>query len=296
MSSPGPLADVARTALAVARVRARESRRPDRLFDDPYASAFVAALPDAPSGEQAGPGAPGSLRAKLGFHAVIRTRFFDDFLLGACAAGCRQVVLLAAGLDTRAFRLPWPAGVRLFELDRLDVLDFKDAVLSRQGAVPRCGRTALAADLREDWPAALVGADAGFEPGQPTAWLAEGLLVYLSADDAAHVLSGVGALCAPGSRLSLEGGGAATSLVARASATADPAGADGQAPATGNLTSLWKGGLGKDSAGWLTRHGWQTQFHELARVAASYGRPAANAGTSSGFITAAYLTSGPPGC
>lgn len=284
MNSPGPLAGVGRTALAVARVRARESLRPDRLFDDPYASAFVAAFADPASGEPAAPSARSALRTALGFHVVIRTRFFDDYLLGACAAParCRQVVLLAAGLDTRAFRLPWPAGVRLFEVDLPDVLAVKDTVLSRAGAVPRCGRTVLGADLRHDWPGALT--EAGFDPAQPTAWLAEGLLVYLSADEAAHVLSGVGSLCAPGTRLAFESGGAVTSLVASTGAT----------PATDKIISLWQGGLGQGAADWLARRGWQPDFHALAPVAAAYGRPPAQPSTSSGFITATYLA-GPKG-
>ncbi len=106
-----------KTALGVALRRAQESRRPDRLFDDSYAEAFVAAAPGTFPEDHAASSELVSLGVLFSFHAVIRTRFFDDYLLAACAAGCRQVVLLAAGLDTRAFRLPWPPGVRLFELD-----------------------------------------------------------------------------------------------------------------------------------------------------------------------------------
>jgi hypothetical protein len=84
------------------------------------------------------------------------------------------VVLLAAGLDTRAFRLTWPDGVRLFELDLPDLVDYKERVLAEQAAVPRCQRTVLRVDLREDWPARLESA--GLRPGEPTAWLIEGLL------------------------------------------------------------------------------------------------------------------------
>jgi methyltransferase (TIGR00027 family) len=144
MQPPGPLPGVAKTALGVARARARESRREDRLFGDPYAQAFVEAAPGVFPQEPAtwqqraalGPLAP--LGAAFHAHAVIRTRFFDDYLAGAAGAGCRQVVLLAAGLDTRAFRLAWPAGVRLFEVDLPGVLAFKEPVLAACGAVPRC--------------------------------------------------------------------------------------------------------------------------------------------------------------
>lgn len=160
------------------------------MFDDPYAQAFLDAapgvLPEEPrtAGELAGLGPLASLGAVFSFHGVIRTRFFDDYLLAAAAGGCHQVVLLAAGLDTRAFRLPWPDGVRLFELDLPTVLSFKDVVLAQQAAVPRCARMTVPVDLRANWPVEL--AKAGFDHTVPTAWLAEGLLLYRCADDAPH--------------------------------------------------------------------------------------------------------------
>jgi methyltransferase (TIGR00027 family) len=167
MQPSQPLRGVGKTALGVAVVRARESRREDRLFDDPYAQAFVAAAPGAfpdgrpeTGGRRATPGPLASLGAAFYAHAVIRTRFFDDYLTTAATAGCGQVVLLAAGLDTRAFRLAWPAGTRLFELDPPDVLTFKESVPAACGAVPRCERVTVPADLREDWPRAL--ASSGF--------------------------------------------------------------------------------------------------------------------------------------
>jgi methyltransferase (TIGR00027 family) len=275
MRSPEPLSGVGKTALAVARVRAAESRRPDRLFDDPYAEAFLAAVPGAGDGRQAAAAERGSLAAFLRFHTVIRTRFYDDYLLGACADGLRQVVLLAAGLDTRAFRLPWPDRVRLFELDLPQVLDFKRRVLAERGAEPRCERTAVAADLREDWPTRLTGA--GFRPGEPTAWLVEGLLVYLDADEATRVLAGIGEQSATRSRLALERGDVASL----------PRAPTGESPATERLLSLWKGGLGQDPSGWLARHGWQPETHELAVVAATYGRAVPHL-PRSGFVTATY--------
>ncbi|HEY5987547.1 MAG TPA: SAM-dependent methyltransferase, partial [Streptosporangiaceae bacterium] len=128
----GALAGVGKTALGVAFVRARESQRPDRLFNDPLAQAFIerapGLLPPEPttSGELAALGPMASLGAVFYTHAVIRTRFFDDYALAAAGAGCRQVVLLAAGLDTRAFRLTWPDHLRLFELDLPGLLIFKE--------------------------------------------------------------------------------------------------------------------------------------------------------------------------
>lgn len=224
--------------------------------------------------EPATSGELASLGAVFSFHAVIRTRFFDDYLLAACAAGCRQAVLLAAGLDTRAFRLAWPPGVRLFELDLPEVLAFKERVLAGQGAVPRCERIILPADLREDWPDQL--SEAGFVSTQPTAWLAEGLLVYLSAHEAAYLLTAVGELSTSTSQLSFEHGGIAdVSLLSQARAM----------PAMNQFTSLWRGGLGEDAPGWLSRHGWQVQTHDRATLAASYGRPVPGH-SNGGFVTA----------
>lgn len=269
-----------KTALGVALVRAEESRRPDRLFDDPYAQAFVdkapGAFPEEPTTaeERASLGPLASLGAVFYFHGVIRTRFFDDHLLAACAAGCTQVVLLAAGLDTRAFRLPWPEGVRLFELDLPEVLTFKERVLAEQGAVARCERTAVPADLREEWPVELKGAS--FQPAEPTAWLAEGLLIYLCAEEAARLLTTLGRLSISGSQLSFEQGAIAdTTLLAQARAIG----------VMDQYTALWKGGLGEEASGWLDRHGWHTRTHDLATLAASYGR-AVPGSSGGGFLTA----------
>jgi methyltransferase (TIGR00027 family) len=275
---------VGKTALGVARVRARESQREDRLFDDPYAQAFVDAAPGAFPEEQAvreRPAAHGplaSLGAAFYAHAIIRTRFYDEYLTAATAAGSRQVVLLAAGLDTRAFRLAWPAGTRVFELDLPGVLAFKEAVLAARGAVPRCERVTVPADLREDWPARL--AVAGFGPGRPVTWLAEGLIIYLTAGEAERMFSMVSDLSAPGGRLAFEH---------------DPAGTDRlttgarQIPAMRKYTSLWKGGLG-DAPGWLAGHGWRPEFHRLAALGTSYGRPVPGPG-GSGFLTAVRVVS-----
>jgi methyltransferase (TIGR00027 family) len=266
------LAGVGGTALGVARVRAAESRRPDRLFDDPYAEAFVAA-----AGEQA-PGTDGVPRENVVLNfinsVIVRTRFFDDYLLDACAGGCRQVVLLAAGLDTRAFRLAWPDGTQLFELDLPDVLAFKQDVLGARGAQPRCPRVGLPVDLREDWPAALTGA--GFQPTVPTAWLIEGLLIYLSAAEADRLLTAVDRLSAPGSQISCEHG------TVRDSGLLDQARA---LPAMDRYTRLWKGGLGEGTPGWFTRHGWTVRQDERATLAASYGRPVPGPSTG-GYLTA----------
>ncbi|WP_235486681.1 SAM-dependent methyltransferase, partial [Frankia sp. AvcI1] len=149
-------AGVGLTAVGMAWVRARESARRDRLFDDPYAEAFVEAA--------GGPAAAGPAGAFARFidvvdsHGVQRTRFFDDYLTRAADAGQRQFVLLAAGLDTRAHRLSWPAGTRLFEVDLPEMLTFKQAVLDTRHATARAERITVPADLAGDWSSALTRA------------------------------------------------------------------------------------------------------------------------------------------
>lgn len=185
---------VSLTAMLIARARAEESGRDDRLFHDPLAGDFVDAA-GVPEGLD-------QVRDFGGGNFVLRTRYFDDQLLDACAAGCRQVVLLAAGLDARAFRLPWPRDLRLFEVDLPELLAFKERVLVEQGRRPTCERIPVAADLRDDWRGPL--AVAGFRPDLPTAWLAEGLLMFLRPQDNDRLMERIRSLSAPGSRLALE--------------------------------------------------------------------------------------------
>jgi methyltransferase (TIGR00027 family) len=253
------------TALGMAAVRAAENDREDRLFDDPYAQLFLDAMPAAfPLRWSSG---TASLGAMFASHGAIRTRFFDDYLLGS---GCQQIVLLAAGLDTRAFRLTWPHEVRLFEIELPDVLAFKEPVLA--GRETRCERRTVAADLRADWPMDLI--KAGFDPDTRTAWLAEGLLIYLSADDAARVFEAVGELSSPGSRLAFEHDSSASPLVDEARSV----------PAMAEFAKLWKGGLGPDAPAWLAGHGWCVQAHHNV----SYERSERGVG----FLTAEFDTAG----
>ena len=267
---------VGRTALGMALVRAEESRRPDRLFDDPYADAFVAAAPDAFADHEAAADAEAlaALGVAFAFNAAIRTRFYDDYLLSASRVGCRQVALLAAGLDSRAFRLPWPPGLRTFEVDLPEVFAFKERVLAQHGAQPSCERVILAADLREDWPTQLGGAR--FDANVATAWLIEGLLAYLNPDEADRLLRTVGELSAPHSQLAFEqGSGISPALLKRAQTI----------PSMARYTSLFRGGLGEDEVSWLDRHGWHATTHDRFALAATYGRNAPS-GTSGGFVTA----------
>jgi methyltransferase (TIGR00027 family) len=188
---------VGMTSRWVAAARARESQRPDRLFDDPLAAALAgpegfAWLDDM---ERAQPWGQPEL------YVVVRTRFFDDFLLHATwEAGTRQVVLLAAGMDARAFRLAWPPGTQLYELDRPEVIDAKDAVASSVGAYPTCERWVIGVDLeRPSWSEALLSAE--YEAQEPSVWLAEGLFFYLTEAAARALLRSASVLAAPRSRL-----------------------------------------------------------------------------------------------
>ena len=266
------LTGVPKTALGVARIRAGESRRDDRLFDDPYAAAFVAAMPNAYAADDARGDAARSVGARIALHVVIRTKFYDDYLLAATSDGIRQVALLAAGLDARAFRLPWPAGTTVYEVDLPEMLAFKEDVLASTDGAPSCDRVAVAADLTGDWQAALVAA--GFDPAAPTAWLVEGLLVYLTADDGGRLLDTIAGLSAPGTRLSCEQGRSAMQLAAQSAESS-----------ASEATTLWQGGIA-DIVSWLTEHGWSVEPFALGDLARDYGRPITTETTSTGFAVA----------
>jgi methyltransferase (TIGR00027 family) len=182
------------TAHWTAAVRAEESTRSDSLFVDPWAAAL------------AGPEGGSWLAQRTPDGAlpmVLRTRYFDDWLGSITGRdGIRQIVLMAAGLDTRAYRLRWPAGTRLFELDREAVLRDKAGVLHAAGAIPTCVRQAVEADLTRAWADALLAA--GFDRAQPSGWLLEGLLFYLVNEDIVRLLDEVTRLAAPGSRLGFD--------------------------------------------------------------------------------------------
>ncbi|MDT0317267.1 class I SAM-dependent methyltransferase [Streptomyces millisiae] len=194
------------TALLVAAARAIETHRGDSLARDPYAEHFVLAAP-ASAGwpvhpHQVPDGDADPLWGRFARYFGLRTRVLDDFLLTSARAGARQVVLLGAGLDARAFRLDWPPGCVVFEIDRAAVLTFKHRVLDEVSAAPRATRVPIPVDLRDDWVGALTGA--GFDPAEPTVWLAEGLLFYLPAAAETYLVDTVDRLSAQGSALAYE--------------------------------------------------------------------------------------------
>jgi methyltransferase (TIGR00027 family) len=203
--------------VAAARAMATRADRP--LINDPFAEPLVRAvgvdlltrlasgeldpaeLNDVYDGAAASGGSAGAM-SRMVDNMAVRTKFFDEFFLAATKAGIRQVVILASGLDSRAYRLPWPAGTVVYEVDQPQVIAFKTRTLADLGAAPTADRRAVAVDLRDDWPAALRAA--GFDPARPTAWSAEGLLGYLPPEAQDRLLDLITELSAPGSRLASE--------------------------------------------------------------------------------------------
>lgn len=182
---------VATTGLLVAALRAEESARADRLFHDPFAATLAG---------DAGFEALRTYRVAVGPSIPIievRTRYFDEALLRAGERGARQLVIIAAGMDARAFRLPWPSGMRVFELDQPEVIETKNALLA--SATPRGERRTLTVDLARGFADALASSD--FDRGAPSVWLIEGLLQYLPADAVDRLFEQVDRLSAPGSIL-----------------------------------------------------------------------------------------------
>ncbi|BBZ10413.1 class I SAM-dependent methyltransferase [Mycobacterium branderi] len=199
---------VGATATMVALSRALASQGPDALLDDPFADPLVRAV-GVPQfvrlldGEVSLDDDDPVLNRKTRTQQItVRTRFFDDFFTSAADAGVRQAVILASGLDTRAYRLQWPAGTVVYEIDQPQVIDFKTTTLADFGATPAAERRAIGIDLRDDWPAALR--EGGFDTGRPTAWIAEGLLPYLPPEAQDRLFDNITALNAPGSRLATE--------------------------------------------------------------------------------------------
>ena len=261
---------VGATATAVAASRAVASRGPDPLLDDPFAEPLVRAVGvdsfiRIVDGE-AFNGDPVMNRKAMSEQIAVRTRFFDDFFLAASEAGIRQAVILAAGLDTRGYRLPWPAGTVVFEVDQPQVIEFKTTTLDGLGALPTATRRTVAIDLRDDWPAALR--EAGFDPTRPTAWIAEGLLVYLPPDAQDRLLDNVTALSAPGSRLATEHMDM-TSIPADWTEKLDER--SRRAGSDIKLSELFYSGDRNTARDYLSSHGWQVSTISTAEAFAANG-------------------------
>ncbi len=280
---------VGATALGVASARAAETRSDDPLIRDPFAQVFLDAVGDGVwnwhSAQQlpaelveAEPNLPLQMRAMVGYMAS-RTAFFDAFFLEAARAGIRQVVILAAGLDSRAWRLAWPDGITVYELDQPRVLDFKASTLADHGAQPACERVAVPVDLRHDWPAALR--QAGFDASAPSAWSAEGLMPYLPAAAQDVLFERVDGLTPVGSRVAVEALGPKfldpgfrarrrerMERIRALMADVDP---QREIPRT---EELWYFEEREDVGAWFRRHGWDVAVTPADELMAGYGRQA----------------------
>jgi methyltransferase (TIGR00027 family) len=248
------------TSFITAYARAQETRRAHPRFSDHWAGRFLAAFRQQ-SGVRIGPAAAGSeIWAFFDAYVSGRTPFYDAHLRSTVAAGCRQIVLLAAGLDTRPLRLDIPPDVAVFEVDSAPVLYFKQQILGWHGrSVP------VAADLRGDWLPLLL--DAGFDPREPTAWLAEGLLMYLDKDDADTLLDTVTKASAPGSSIASES--ATRNLAAADFALTEP----GDIEVCGLMLDVLRAGPGPKPGRWLAEHGWQPEVIDLYDLLCIHGGP-----------------------
>lgn len=280
---------VGATALGVASARAAETRSENPLISDPFAQVFLDAAGEGvwnwhsaaqlpPELIEAEPELPLQMQAMVGYMAS-RTAFFDQFFLDATGAGIRQAVILAAGLDARSWRLPWPDGVTVFELDQPRVLEFKSSTLAEHGAEPACNRVAVPIDLRQDWPAALQRA--GFDASAPSVWSAEGLMPYLPATAQELLFERVQALAATGSRVAVEALGpkfldpefrakrrARMERIRALMAVADP---QREIPRT---DELWYFEEREDVGDWFRRHGWDVTVTASDQLMDGYGRKA----------------------
>jgi methyltransferase (TIGR00027 family) len=278
---------VGATALGVASARAAETRSENPLISDPFAQVFLDAVGDGVWNWHSGPELPAEVieaepelplqMQSMVSYMACRTAFFDQFFLNATRGGIRQVVILAAGLDSRSWRLPWPDGTTVYELDQPRVLEFKLSTLAEHGAEPACNRVAVAVDLRQDWPAALR--QAGFDPSVPSAWSAEGLMPYLPAAAQDLLFERVQGLTAAGSRVAVEALGPKfldpefrarrrerMDRIRTVVAEVDP---QRQVPRT---DELWYFEEREDVGEWFGRHGWDVTVTPSAELMASYGR------------------------
>lgn len=240
------------TSQWTAAARARESARADRLFEDPWAEALV-----GKEGAEWLAQRPEDSTIPM----VIRTRFFDDFLLDITRRhAIRQVVLMAAGLDTRAFRLGWPASTCLFELDQPEVLQYKQEVLRLAGAQPACRRQLIEADLTNPWQEKLT--HSGFDPQLPSVWLLEGFLFYLSNESITQVIDGVTGLAASGSWMGFD---IINSVMFTSTWTRS------WVEMQASMGAPWIGTL-DDPQGFLAERGWQATLTQAGADDANYGR------------------------
>jgi len=266
---------VGATATMVAAARALASKAPEPLITDPFAEPLVRAvgiefftkmvdgeIPLAESDD------PQFIASRVIDVLAVRTKFFDEFFLDAAAAGIRQAVIVASGLDSRAYRLPWPAGTVVFEIDQQTVVDFKTATMSALGAAPRAEHRPVAVDLREDWPTVLR--TNGFDETRPTAWSAEGLLAYLPPEAQDRLFDEITALSAKGSRVATEYHPEGAAAIAERSRVMAQQWKDRGFDL--DLAALMYQGERNAASEYLAGHGWRVSTQTRKQLFAAYGR------------------------
>jgi methyltransferase (TIGR00027 family) len=267
---------VGATATMVAAARALASEDTDPIINDPFAAPLVRAvgidfftrvvdgdIDPTDSGED------GSTELQTETDSIaVRTRLFDEFFVGAAAAGIQQAVILAAGLDSRAYRLNWPAGSVVYEVDQPQVVMFKTEKMADLGAEPTAQRRTVSIDLREDWPAALR--DSGFDDTKPSAWSAEGLLMYLPPEAQDRLFDHITSLSAPGSQIATEyHPDNGPSMAERGKAMSDRWANIG---CDVDLSGLFYEGERNNVADYLTDRGWDVTARNRRDLFAEYGR------------------------
>jgi methyltransferase (TIGR00027 family) len=270
---------VGATATGVAVGRALASRRANPLINDPFAEPLVRAVgvdffTRLASGEldpaELDDGDSAFGMARMSDMMAVRTRFFDEFFMEATQSGIHQAVILASGLDARAYRLRWPAGTTVYEIDQPSVIGFKTRTMQRLDAAPTADRRAVAIDLRQDWPAPLQRA--GFDAAQPAAWSAEGLLAFLPPDAQDRLLDNISALSATGSRFASENmpnvNHAQTTMQTQMQTLTDRWRQHGLDL---DMSDLWYFGDRNDVDEYLSTHGWDTVATGHAELFAAHG-------------------------
>jgi methyltransferase (TIGR00027 family) len=266
---------VGATATMVAAARALASEGTDPIIDDPFAAPLVRAVGleffrRLVDGEVvASDGQDGGERdLQLETDSIaVRTRFFDDFFRGAARDGIRQSVILAAGLDARAYRLSWPPGSVVYEVDQPKVVEFKTAAMAELGAAPTADRRTVSVDLRDDWPEALR--HSGFDPTQPTSWSAEGLLMYLPPEAQDRLFDNITELSAPASLLATEFHGDSGRTMSERAQQFNQRWANLGCDI--DLSGLFFDGERSNVVDYLTRRGWRVNTRERREYFADYG-------------------------
>jgi methyltransferase (TIGR00027 family) len=267
---------VGATATMVAAARAVASAEPNPIINDPFAAPLVRAVgldfftrvvEGKVAAADAGENGERDLQLETDSIAV-RTRFFDEFFLGAARDGIRQSVILAAGLDARPYRLSWPRGSVVYEVDQPKVIEFKSATMSALSAAPAADRRTVSIDLREDWPAALRRS--GFDDAKPTAWSAEGLLMYLPPEAQDRLFDNITALSAPGSLLATEYHPESDTTMSERAQEFNQRWADLGCDI--NLSGLFFDGERSNVVEYLTGRGWQVTTRPRRELFVDYGR------------------------